>query len=273
MKNSQVNLAEKHKQAAISYLGKLRSNKEIIGCVLTGGAARGYADSSSDIDITFFVKNKEFNKIRSGERIVDGFDFDISVVPYEVAEKHEWDQVQKWTYKQGEILSDSRGRIRKLLRRKLRYSEKERRDIIVDRTMRLAWYGINYRKGRWKDYEFFRNPFFWVQREDIASAHIILNYCLDMYLDMLFAYNRQFIPDEKWKLHESRKLEWLPKDFDRRINETIQIKSFTKEDFSRRLKPYKAMYDETVGAVEDESLLPKNIYKHLLRHSDYYSTV
>lgn len=47
-------LINKHIEIAKKFIEDLRKDKDIVGVVLLGGAARGYADEYSDIDLGIF---------------------------------------------------------------------------------------------------------------------------------------------------------------------------------------------------------------------------
>lgn len=265
------NLASVHEAAARKFVEEITCFKEITGVVLLGGAARGFADKHSDVDIVVFINEKGFDKVPRGERTYEGHDLDTIVLYYPYAKREDWGMEQRWAYSVGKILYDPNRRIEKLLKEKIKFTEEEKREILVEDIFFLAWYGINYKEGAWRGYDFSRKPEFWVDRGDIESAHYILNKALDMVLDSLYITNNQLIPDEKWKIHFVHSLDWLPADFEVKLREALLIKSMRPEDFKRRLKAIESIYRGIIEKIEKETnLLPENIYQYLLNQSIYY---
>lgn len=265
------NLASVHEAVARKFVGEITCFKEVAGVVLLGGAARGFADKHSDIDIVVFINKKGFDEAPRGERTYEGYNLDTIVLHYPYAKREDWSMEQRWAYSAGKILYDPNRKIEKLLKEKIKFTEGEKREILVEDIFFLAWYGINYKEGTWRGYDFSRKPEFWVDRGDIESAHYILNKALDMVLDTLYITNNQLIPDEKWKIHFVHSLDWLPADFEAKFREAMLIKSMKPEDFERRLKAIESIYRETIEKTEKETdLLPGNIYQYLLDHCIYY---
>lgn len=265
------NLASYHEAVAKEFVGEITQSKEVEGVVLLGGAAKGFADQHSDIDVIVFINEKDFNKIPRGEREYRGYDLDTIVLYYPSARSGWWDMERRWAYSSAKILYDPRRKIERLLNEKIKFPKEEKRAILVEEIFFLAWYGINYKEGSWRGYDFLRKPEFWIDRGDIESAHYVLNKALDMVLDILYIANDQLIPDEKWKFHFIHSLSWLPPDFEAKLRETTLIKNMNSEDFVRRLKALEGIYRETMKKIEEETdLLPENIYQYLLDHSIYY---
>jgi hypothetical protein len=265
------NLAELHRHVAHEYARVVCRYPDVVGAVLLGGAARGFADRNSDIDIVLFTSCKEFAAIRRGEQIWRGNHLDVSVVHYQSAASLEWTMDQRSAYADAILLHDSSGRISRLLKRAVTFPESERKLILIDRIMRIGWYGINYRQGDWRGYCFFKTPDFWLLRGDPASAHHILNYAIDMLLDALFAYNRVLIPDEKWKLHLVYSLRWVPANFRKRLSLAMSATDMSEKVFKRRLRAFSGLLKETVAEVERRGILPQDMYRYLVNKSDYWT--
>lgn len=265
------NLASHHEAVAKEFVEEIAQFKEVEGVVLLGGAAKGFADRHSDIDVVVFINEKDFDKVPRGERQYKGYDLDTIVLYYPSAKSKWWNMERRWAYSSAKILYDPKGKIEMLLEEKIKFPKGEKRAILVEEIFFLAWYGINYKEGAWRGYDFFRKPEFWVDRGDVESAHYILNKALDMVLDILYIANDQLIPDEKWKFHFVHSLPWLPADFETKLREATLIKSMDPEDFKRRLIALASIYKETMEKLESETdLFPKNIYQYLLDHSIYY---
>ena len=267
------NLSATHRKVAERFVQNIADDKNIVGAVLLGGAAKGFADEFSDIDLAVFVKSKNKCKLKDGERRWNDFDLDLSIVGISTARKWKWTQVQRWTYSQGVILLDRKGVVRGILDKKVRMSETERKRLIVERIMLLGWLGISYEEKSWKDYAFFRPPDLWVKRGHAICAHELLNRCLDACLDLLFLCNRRFIPDEKWKLYLSFKLKWLPDNYSSLVMDSLRVADLNDNEFYRRLSSLKSLFKSVVQNLETQQAIPERIYRYLLKYGEYYSTV
>ena len=267
------NIAAIHIKVAKEFIQSIANDENIVGAVLLGGAAKGFADEWSDIDIAIFVKDKRNCKLKDGERKWKGYDLDLSVVDLSVAKNWNWTQIQKWTYSEGIILYDPKGIVNKILREKVRMSKSERKKLIVERIMLLGWLGISYEPKKWRDYSFFRPPDLWIKRGYPQCAHQLLNYCIDACLDLLFLCNNEFIPDEKWKFYLSFKLKWLPENYSSLIERAIKICELNEIEFWERLNALQLIFKSIIQKLESQGIIPKKIYQYLLKHGEYYSTV
>lgn len=132
------NLTSAHETMAKAYAKSvLVKNSNVLGVVLMGGAARGYADELSEIDLAIFVIRKMLDGLPKGEHRWQGYLFDNDIRLYSQEAKSPWTQERRQALSEGKILLDRRGLIRKLLRRKLRFVGDERRDIILENLLFL----------------------------------------------------------------------------------------------------------------------------------------
>lgn len=272
--NMSTNITPLHLAAAKDFVKELKMYKEVVGVVLLGSASRGYADIFSDIDIVVFVDNPPFDKVKKGGQLRGNFEFDIIVSDYEFARNHKWSMDQRWAYSSAKVLYDPHSKVRQLIRDKTRLMTTERTQLLVDNIMLIGWYGVApVEEGTWHGYTFWRPPDFWIRRGNPQSAHYILDRVLDMFLDTLFLTNHSLIPDEKWKLNLSYSLPWLPPNYSRHLEGILLRRTLDEEEFGRRLQSFYMLYRPTIAQLESLRLLPKNIYRYLLRNSEYYNTV
>jgi len=265
------NLAEQHKEVARKFVAQVSRLRGIVGVALLGGAARGFADESSDIDLSVFV-TKGFSGIRSGERLWQGHDLDISVVDFDTAKAQRWDMVQRWAYSQSTVLYDASGQVEELIRTKVKVSPEEMRDIACRNIMWLGWYGIYYKEGSWKGYQLFgkRRWDFWIRRGDVGSAHYVLDMCIDILLDILFAYNLCLIPDEKWKLNLAYSLPKAPSNLRERLHQALETREVTPAEFERRFRVVRAIFCDLMEMMEEDGFLPEDIYRYLIQRGVIY---
>jgi hypothetical protein len=226
-------------------------------------------DKYDDIDMVVFVRGD--SNVKRGESVIEGFDVDVSVMDYSYASKAEWHQETRSAFENAVVLSDKGNKIKNLLKGKIVFPEEERRDIIVSSMFQLMWMGI-YDSHRWADYKI---PYYphnvWVKREGVPSADAVINCGMDLLLDMLYAFNRRFIPDDRWKLCNSYKLKWLPADYKEKMKDLLLVKSMNEKDFERRYRIFRALLKASIDKFEREKVLPKRMYHHFLKHDSFYS--
>lgn len=257
-----------HQRLAKEYSKELSKHRHIIGIVHLD---KNFVDKDDDIDMVVFTNIDKNVRLPKGEHISKGFDFDLSVLYYPYVKKIKWVQEAKSAFKNVTILYDTNDKIKNILKNKLIFTGKEQRDTIIANIFRLIWCGI-YDNHRWKDYKI---PYYsydvWVKRGDLLTAHLLIDYALGMLLNILYAYNKEFIPNERWKLHGSYKLKWLPKNFKKRIKEVIATGRISKDDFHKRYKIFRSLLEETIDKIEKEKILPKNMYHYYLKSGFDYS--
>jgi len=264
------NLADLHERAAREYVRGILSDRNVVGIALLGGAARGFADKHSDIDLSVFVNSRRFHKLRPGERLWKEWDIDVTIVYYPSALSCEWSQIQRHAYSKALILHDPKGKIRSLLNKKLVFCEEERLDIIIENIMHLGWHGI-CPKREWRGYLCDLPADLWVRRGDTLSAHFLLTGLVDDLLNILFAYNRSYIPDRKWKLYEAQHLSWTPRGFRDRLEAVLKVNGSTVKEFKRRKTVFQSLFLEIIGQIEKEDIFPKDIYRYFLSHGRDYA--
>jgi hypothetical protein len=85
--------------------------------------------------------------------------------------------------------------------------------------------------------------------------------------------NNKFIPDEKWKLYLSFKLEWLPNNYNSLVMDSLRIVDLDEKGFHKRLEALKSIFKSVVQKLETQRVIPERIYRYLLKHGEYYSAV
>jgi hypothetical protein len=65
----------------------------------------------------------------------------------------------------------------------------------------------------------------------------------------------------------------LPDNYDSLIKNALKVARFDKKEFYRRLESLKLIFKLIVQKLEMEGILPKKIYRFLLKYGEYYSTV
>lgn len=257
---------DKKLKILLKEFAKNNSNdKNIIGLVYLG---RPNIDKEDDVDIVAFVGGKV--KIRPGEYVSNGYNFDITVIDYNYARETDWGQKTRSSFKYPTLLFDRGNKIKNLLKNKLKFTAKERKNIIISNIFRLIWLGI-YDDHKWKDYSIPYYPHdLWIRRGDIEEAHTVLDIGTDMLFDILYAYNKEFIPTKKWKLHSSYSLKWTPKNYKERVDDLLKEK-ISEKDFERRYKVIKELLKDILDKIEKEKILPKKIHHYFIKYDGLYT--
>ena len=209
----------------------IEKNPYIIGIILSGGLARGFADHFSDVDIEIFHP-RGYSKLilpespRGSHWTPLGNEIEIMKSCFEdhINPQNDeilWDMVNRWDKSHAIILYDPKGYIAKLLKTKVVFRPGE-----WEKLHKLAGTG-----PQWLATTVANS---WVERGDIAAAHHVVNCAINLLLDYLFLMNKQFIPDDKWKLFYAKQLETLPENFEQRIHQSLQVGEYTRQELQRR---------------------------------------
>ncbi len=244
------NLAKEHRTVAEAYTHSVLSEfREVIGVVLLGGAARGYADEMSEIDITVFIARDRNGKLPKGELRWRGYLLDNYVHMYGRESGAHWGQEKRQAFYEGRILLDRRGLVRRLLHRKLKFGSSERRKIIIE--------NLAFLENRIEDAETI-----WPKRGHIPSAHYAVNMGVENLLRILFAYNGRFLPSEKWRFYYSCHLPWLPRNYPELMNQIMKAQAITHADLKRRVAPLKRLHVAVRRRLRRENMLPKHVHRY-----------
>lgn len=209
----------------------IEKNPQIIGILLTGGLARGFADHFSDVDIEIFYP-RGYSKLilpegtQDGHRTPQGNELEICKSCFEEYmdpqnDEMLWHMVNRWDKSHAKILYDPKGYIENLLKTKIIFRPGELNKLRKVTGERPQWLAMEVANS-------------WTERGDIAAAHHVLNCAINWLLDYLFLMNKQFIPDEKWKLFYSKQLEMLPGNFEQRIHQSLLVGEFNRQELQRR---------------------------------------
>ncbi len=209
----------------------MEQNAQVVGILLTGGLARGFADRFSDVDIEIFYP-RGYTKLILPERPQGGYwtaqgnEVEIEKSCFEEYmdpqnDEMLWDMKNRWDKCHATILYDPKGQIENLLKTKVVFRPGE-----WEKLHKLAGEG-----PRWLAMEVANS---WTERGDIAAAHHVVNCAINLLLDYLFLMNKQFIPDDKWKLFYAKQLETLPENFEQRIHQSMLVGEFTRQELQRR---------------------------------------
>jgi len=246
----EVNLAAAHELVARAYTSSvLMKRKQVLGVVLLGGAARGYADELSEIDLSIFFSKRRFGKIPSGEHIWRGYLLDNDLYVYRNEIKAQWSQEKRQAFSEGKILFEKRKQMTRLLGTKLALNAAERRNVIIESLL--------FFEDRIEDADVV-----WPKRGHLPSAHYALNRAVEYLLRILYAYNHKFLPGDKWRLYYSYHLPWLPRGYPEHMSRAMTVRNLTRTNLRRRVLALKRLDQALRRRLNQDRILPRNVYRY-----------
>lgn len=181
----------------------------VVGVTLNGGLSRGYADHLSEIDVTLYLDNNTFATWEQGHAPIatgivcfDGQLYDVKYVSLTAEQTRQWESMELWDLSYAQILYDPSGDIARLVADKLTSPP-----CAADAGGCLfsAWWHFRLAGD------------IWLHRGDALQGHLVLNHAVEALLKALFVANGEYIPHEKWLVHLSRALAWIPADWNNRL--------------------------------------------------------
>ena len=226
---SSNNHAAFFRQAQV-FAKRFAACEEVIGVLLTGGVARGYADRFSEIDLAVYLTRSAFKEwtrsglapYAEGDSCLDGWHVDFDYLCYEDELDAEWDHVKRWDRSYSVVLHDPQGWLQEMLARKAGFIDEEKQSLT---SRHLILFGEYCCKAVVPS---------WLHRGDLLAAHHCLNTALDSLIRILFLANDELIPFDKWTLNLSYTLAWTPSDWQRRVEQALSVREFSQKDVERR---------------------------------------
>jgi predicted nucleotidyltransferase len=231
--DSQLNAARK---LAEKYINEL-SKENIVGVAFLGAIVRGYYDDDSDIDITVF-RNKYEPLITSNTFDYDNFKLHIFEVDYNNELSSKWEMGKRWAYSSSEVHYDNNNLVKNLIKQKVPLGIEEKKWLVMSGITLAEWY-------------FNRLTDLWIRRGDIENAHYQINEGLNHFFNVLFAINNELVPDHKWRIYCSKKLNILPNSYFQEINNIQIVQSMNMEELKRRKNAFSIMWNELLPIVEE----------------------
>ena len=247
------NQVRRFRRVAEGLVSKISSFEGVAGIVFIGGLVRGFADRFSDVDIIVFLSRRDERLKRRIRGLgVDvqrrlGIDVDLEVHFLGDFRRWKWDEVDKSEFSRAEIVFDPKGEVKKIFKEKLRVRKGfwVRRIVVCGEY--LKWYCCPPKKDVGTVAES------WIERGDFVSAHYCLTYAADLLVRIVFVLNREFLPAPKWRIFYSYGLKWLPKNYKKLLGEAMLVKSFSAEDFNRRLKAIRELWCAVLPKIKEET--------------------
>lgn len=258
-----MNMIEKYKKVAKRYEEMLMGIEGALGIMHLGGIARNRADEHSDIDIAVF--SKKSLDIQLGEQLsAEGYDVEIfNIVMDEGYE--DWDPIQREAYAEGFISRDTNGVVKEFIEKALHYDDEFRRKYMAELIFNIAWHGwiyTPYKNKKIKGYNWILPNDLWHQRGEPENDYFLTTWCIHQFIELLFAVNRKWTPDFKWRLIKSKKLPILPSKYEEKISYLL-FTDWNENNFIKKADIFQEMVDEIIEKIIDD--MPEDWYS-LLEH-------
>lgn len=219
-----MKLQELYVKIAKKFIESYQKDKNIIGITLNGGVSRGMGDEFSEIDIHFYVKDK--NKAKNfppkipgigNDVSINGVWFDIHIYEIDKELKEKWNMDRRWDFAHSKILFQRSNVLTNLKKEKIKITKEEKEE-----TEFLGYWSVLLSET-------------FLQRNDIISAHLLLNEALNKFIDLYFLRSKEPIPYFKWRYYYFQKLKKPNNKIKNMILNIFKIKNYSREELKKRI--------------------------------------
>ena len=200
------------------------------------GVARGYADHLSELDLTVFLESDVCAEwvsgrapIASGITVIDGKLYDVRFADLEADREASWSQDALWDASYARILADREGRVADLLEKKL---ESQRSPADAERELFACWWHFRLAGD------------IWIYRGDALQGHQMMSEAVNDLVRALFLANAELVPHEKWLVHMSRSLAWMPPRWEDRLASALSTGDLSVGSVQRRQEEIELLWSE-----------------------------
>lgn len=227
-------------------------NDEVIGVTLNGGLSRGYGDHLSEIDVTVYFSEKGYKDygeglydIKEGICVIKGQLYDVKILNYQTELNRTMSVVTElWDMKYAKILYDTECRIEALFEKHL-----ERKVSFDDVSGPLFAYWWHYKLA----------GDIWIHREDPFQGHFILNEGVKHLLKVLYLINKQYVPHEKWLVHNLYQLIWLPSAPEILLKQMMDTGNMSMKSLKKRQESFDHIFQAIHNYLLLQYKLPEGI--------------
>lgn len=238
---------------------RMSRHEDVEGVAFLGGVARGRADKYSDIDIAVFSKKKLPWLVTGEQETTEGYDLEIFNIPMEKGYDN-WDEIKREAYQEAVVDYDRSGETAAFLSKALEYTDGYRNEKTAKLIFEIAWHGWIYTPFRdrcEKNYRWLLTEKLWLLRGEKNNAYYTARYSIDLFLELLFAVNRRWTPDYKWRYIRAKSLPWLPTNYDEDMDKLL-FGEWSEKTWEGQRARFQRMLDETVKTAAE--YLPEDWY-------------
>jgi hypothetical protein len=239
---------------------KLEVWPEFAAALIVGSVAQGEARSDSDVDcVLVFDRLNEaivpaefvwvpatdaYHTIFEVEALdVGGIQIDAKRIGLHEFRHQDWPEGFKHELAHALVLSDSQQTVSNILESRLAYPEPLRLSRIQTHLTWTAYHLEEWRLLRWLD------------RGGFEDTHDQLTVAFEELIQLLHAYNSEWLPWRNRWISSARRLSWLPSDFSQRSVQITSRIDATKESVLRRRSEISFMLDDTRDRLQSEGMI------------------
>lgn len=152
------------------------------------------------------------------------------------------------------VVYDRHGSIAETLKQRVAYPEGLRLSRIHDH---FGW--ATYYLEEWR-------LLGWIDRGGVECAHDQLTAALEELIQLLHAYNREWLPWRYRWMASAQRLSWLPDDYPRRALEITSRVSGDKESVLKRRSEIISVLEDTQDRLQSEGLLAGPVEAFIAAH-------
>lgn len=239
---------------------KLEVWPECVAVLIVGSIAHGEARSDSDIDCVL-VFDKVDEAIVPAEFVwvpatdsyhtifdveaseVGGIQIDAKRIALDHFRHQEWPEGFKHELAHALVLYDRHQSVAEIIKKRVTYPESLRHSRVRDH---LSW--AEYYFAEWR-------LLGWIDRGGIESAHEQLTAAFEELIQLLHAYNREWLPWRYRWMVSAQRLSWLPSDYPKRVVKITSRVAANTESVLKRRGEIISMLDDTRDRLQSEGLL------------------
>ncbi|MDY6765008.1 MAG: DUF4037 domain-containing protein [Halobacteria archaeon] len=191
---------------------ELKEKEGVVGVLLTGSVAAGYADENSDIDFILVVDSETYEDLEEGgdmRREGEYIQYELKTLEEIENKLKGWrDEISLWVYSQSRVLHDPTGEVSELLSKYDEYPE----DVWKDRLFDYWFHATGdapYNSGQA------------IRRGDLVTASLYQIRGMEYYTALAFILNKSFVPYRKWRMKAIEDLPDIPDDHVSRVRKVV----------------------------------------------------
>ncbi len=232
-----------HREVAIEFCKKLLLDPKVIGIVFLGSIGRKYGNELSDIDIGIFVRRgfdpKKYGLKWEGETKFNRFKIDYFFKDFNEFVKEDLDLEGKWAYKFSEIYYDPTGKVRKIIKEKIKLSKEDWRYLEMEGIVQAFYYCVSVPKKL-------------VIRKDLESAYLSIFFGIKYLFQALYAYNRELPAADPWYYFWVNKIRKPvnARELKKEIVRIVLISELNKENVLKCVQKLESVIKELISVFE-----------------------
>lgn len=233
---------------------------EFVAALVVGSVAHGEERSDSDVDCVLVfdrldeaIVPAEFVWVPATDSYhtifeveasdVGGIQIDAKRVALDDFRRQEWPESFKHELAHAFVLYDQHKTVAEIVMERVAYPESLRLSRIRDHLGWAAYYAEEWRLlGR-------------LSRGGIEGAHDQLTAAFEELIQLLHAYNREWLPWRYRWMVSAQRLAWLPDDYRQRAGKITSRMDPNLESVLQRRSEIRSMLDDTRDRVQSEGLL------------------